>query len=534
MQQLIELARITPSPTNPRTHFDEDALNDLAASIGKHGVLQPVLVRPCKEVGWEYELVCGRRRFLAAKKAGLTQIPATVRELDDTEALEVQVIENLQREGIHPLEEADGYFALVNVHGHSAESLAAKIGKSRGYVYQRLSLAKLPEAARELMWKGDMNVSLAMLVARIPDEELQREAAEKILHGHRTWEDGKEHWLPLTVKAATELVQDEYMLELKGAPFNTTEETLVAEAGACTLCPKRTGNVVDLFGDVGGRDMCTDPPCFRRKTEATWGFKSMARVAQLRERGRKASVLTIAQSERALYWDGKRISPGAIYVSPAEPWDGDKKKRKPIDIVTAKAVEAPTTFLARHPKTGNPVDLWKRSELHTVLNGGKKPEAKEAAEPESPKQPERDFALEGAIRNLATVEFDRQIDAKVATLTADQLVALLLGSLGKGSLDYWLRMIGAPKTKLAQIPAETARRVVARAWFDCADVDSDAVARVAGVDYAAIERAAREKATAEREQARAAAEAKKAKADKNAKPAATAKGVAKGKKGGAR
>jgi ParB/RepB/Spo0J family partition protein len=290
-RQAAELATacIAPSPTNPRKAFDKAALEELTASVRSHGVLQPVLVRPWPKdrkapKGWlgppAFELVAGERRHRAARAAGLSLIPALVRELNDTEVLEIQVIENLQREDLHPLEEAEGYERLLALGrdggvggggGASVDELAAKVGRSKAYVYARLKLCALTPEARKLFLEGDLNPSTALLVARIPVPELQVEAAKKILEGD--YQDG-----PMSVREASEFVQEHYMLRLGEAPWPVADAMLVPKAGPCTTCPKRTGNQAALFDDVKSADVCTDPKCFGSKKEA-WRAQQLAAAA---------------------------------------------------------------------------------------------------------------------------------------------------------------------------------------------------------------------------------------------------------------
>jgi ParB/RepB/Spo0J family partition protein len=135
----VPLAKITPSTTNPRKSFPKDKLDELTDSVKRLGVLQPILLRPLNG-GGTYELVAGERRYRASKAAGLTDIPATVRELTDAEVLEIQVVENLQRSDLHELEEAEGYEKLLKCAHPSGEKytvdeIAAKVGKSRSYVF---------------------------------------------------------------------------------------------------------------------------------------------------------------------------------------------------------------------------------------------------------------------------------------------------------------------------------------------------------------------------------------------------------------
>src|SRR5689334_19780351 len=165
----IALAAITASKTNPRKRFDQAALDELADSIKRHDVLQPILLRPNGGPD-TYELVAGERRFRAAKAAGLVDIPATVRVLSDAEVLEIQVVENLQRSDLHELEEAEGYEQLLkcshpNGERYTVDEIAAKVGKSRSYVFARLKLCALCPEARKAFYAGELDASRALLIA---------------------------------------------------------------------------------------------------------------------------------------------------------------------------------------------------------------------------------------------------------------------------------------------------------------------------------------------------------------------------------
>ena len=145
----IPVSQIEPNPEQPRLVFDEETLHELSASIREHGVLQPILVRPLDEGG--YQLIAGERRWRASKEAGLATIPALVEEIDDDTALEISIIENLQREDLSPLDEAAMYDRMVREHGYSVRKLAQKLGKDKGYLENRLRLADAPPEVRELV-----------------------------------------------------------------------------------------------------------------------------------------------------------------------------------------------------------------------------------------------------------------------------------------------------------------------------------------------------------------------------------------------
>lgn len=284
------LADITPSPTNPRKHFNETELAELASSIKEHGIISPILVRTNPNHGPTepyYELISGERRWRAAKLAGLTQIPADVRDdLSDAAIVEIQLIENLQRQDLHPLEEAEGYGRMLRQHGYTADTLAKKIGKSRSYIFGRLKLLDLDEDGRRLFSAGALNPSTALLVARIPSRKLQARAIEDITRQDFNGDT-------MSVRWAQRHIRSRYMLDLDKAPFPTEDSELIATAGGCSGCPKRTGNSPDLFDDVDNANVCTDPDCFTAK-------KIAASERRAREAGPDVKVVTGEEAEKIM------------------------------------------------------------------------------------------------------------------------------------------------------------------------------------------------------------------------------------------
>jgi len=173
----VEVARIRPNPAQPRQHFDEDSLAELAESIRQHGVLQPVLLRA---VGDGFELIAGERRWRAAQRARLHAIPALVREHDDSSSAELALIENVQREDLNAIEEAEGYQALIARFGHTQDNVAKLVGKSRSHVANLLRLLDLPEPVRLMLLRGDISMGHARAVASAPNPEaLALEIADK-------------------------------------------------------------------------------------------------------------------------------------------------------------------------------------------------------------------------------------------------------------------------------------------------------------------------------------------------------------------
>jgi len=173
----IEVGRIRPNPAQPRTRFDEESLDELARSIAERGVLQPILVRPA---GDGFEIVAGERRWRAAQRARLHAIPAIVRDIDDSTTSELALIENIQREDLNAIEEADGYRQLIDRYGHSHEDVGRIVHKSRSHVANLLRLLDLPEPVRQMLLRGDISMGHGRAVASAEDPEaLAREVAEK-------------------------------------------------------------------------------------------------------------------------------------------------------------------------------------------------------------------------------------------------------------------------------------------------------------------------------------------------------------------
>lgn len=164
----IEIARIKPNPSQPRQQFTEAAIEELADSIAERGVLQPILVRPLVD---GFEIIAGERRWRAAQKARLHSIPALVRESDEATTAELALIENIQREDLNAIEEAEGYRQLIERHGHTQEGVAKIVHKSRSHVANLLRLLVLPDAVKQSLLKGDISMGHARAVATAPDPE---------------------------------------------------------------------------------------------------------------------------------------------------------------------------------------------------------------------------------------------------------------------------------------------------------------------------------------------------------------------------
>lgn len=255
----IALSAIRPSSTNPRKHFDQAALDDLTASIRESGVQQPIIVRHvgADALSNKYELICGARRLKAAAAAGLKEIPAIIRDLDDDEAYRTQILENLQREDLGAMEEAEGY-AVLTKQGLSSQEIATKVGKPAAYVHQRIKLLELAPKAQKALREGALQLGFALELAKLKGKE-QDEAFG--------WCVGDTWQRPRSVDALRNQINENFRLQLKTAPFSTKATNLHPTAGSCVECPNRTGADSLLFDDIQGGDRCLDSKCYKTKVE---------------------------------------------------------------------------------------------------------------------------------------------------------------------------------------------------------------------------------------------------------------------------
>lgn len=175
----LPINEIVPNKDQPRKTFDQGALQELADSISQHGVLQPLLVRPLPEGG--YQLVAGERRWRASKMAGLKEVPVVIKELSDVETMEIAIIENLQREDLNPIEEAEGLQALIDRCGFTQEDVAVSVGKSRSAIANSLRLLKLPQEVRDMTRNGELTAGHARALLAFDNEAMIYEAAQNII-----------------------------------------------------------------------------------------------------------------------------------------------------------------------------------------------------------------------------------------------------------------------------------------------------------------------------------------------------------------
>src|SRR5467141_4498021 len=259
----IPIVDLTESSTNPRKVFDEERLEELAGSIRSKGVLSPLLLRPSNG---HFEIVTGARRYRAAQRAGLEEIPVRVGTFTDAEALEIQIIENIQRADVHPFEEAQGFSALLDREGadYTIEKIAAKTGKGASFIAKRLKLLDLTQPAADAFTAGHIGVEHALLIAKLAPD-MQEKALAHCFDGYFAANDSERSLVPASRLQAW--IEQNVFLSLKSVPFSKEDETLLPEAGNCANCPKRTGFNTLLFSEVKD-DSCSDAACFNRKLDA--------------------------------------------------------------------------------------------------------------------------------------------------------------------------------------------------------------------------------------------------------------------------
>lgn len=524
----LALTSLTASPTNPRKNFDVGKLTELAESIKASGVHQPILVRPLPgarvpdtDPGVTHEIVAGERRYRASQMAGVPTIPAWVRELSDQQVLEIQLVENLLRDDLTPLEEAEGYGHLLRQTDMDRVQLAAKIGKSVSYVHARLKLLDLGAEGRKALAEGRIDASTALLVARIPSTELQAKATTAITQRNF---DG----VAMSYRRAAEYVQREYMLRLNDAKFSRTDAALVPEAGPCSTCPKRTGANPDIFADVKSADVCTDPPCYRAK-EAAHQARERARAE---ERGQTIIDGREARELMPHSWSG-RVE-GHLRLDAKEDSPTGEPLRKLLKQQLASGDLVPVLVANPH-KAGELVAVISDEQAALALGklGRQKDAVQIIAKGDDARKWKEEQALEEARRDLETRWRWQVLEAiwpaaqarepvlsegnasilRMAALhywrglnmdKAKALCKLLdLGKVApKDGVKQWIRDTPTPMAALALMAA---RDDVEYAWWRSAgEEDGDrgrdenaglwAVADVMGVDHAGIEREARSEA----------------------------------------
>ncbi len=325
----IPLAQLRESPFNPRTQYLDADMEELQASITAHGIVQPIVVRPIDTN--LYEIVAGHRRTRAAKAAKLKDVPATIREMSDTEARQVQLIENAQRVGLGPLDEAEAYGALLET-GLSLRDLAKTLSRKPSEIASRLTLLHLPRTVKAALASGLLPVEHAELIGRIPDESLQGQALARFTTEHRMGDTDKRVKGVVPLAVARRIVETEFMTVLAHAPFDPEDPTL-SPLGKCSTCPARSGNNRDLFSDVRGKNVCTNLADFR--------VKVTTHLVRLREEG---FTVLLSPAEIRDAFPYATAHPSDRFIDLDRPCHDDPKQRT-YDALLSEETKKSTVFV---------------------------------------------------------------------------------------------------------------------------------------------------------------------------------------------
>lgn len=345
----IKLSDIRPSPRNPRSALGD--VSELAASIEKNGVLSPLLVRELA-AGEGYEVVAGHRRHAGAKKAQLETVPCIVLDLDETQALELNLTEQIHRKDLTPLEEAEACRALQELSGYSVDQVAGKLGQSPSWVRRRLKLCDLAPEAKKAIRDGKLPASAGVDLALLPTHKMQADALTQMSsHWQVRENDGV-----LTSASVVQFLQREFARPLKSAAFNTKKEYFGVEAPPCTRCPKNSAcGPKGLFDNFDPKlATCSDVKCFNEKTLADWEEKTKDATAA------GVEVMAIEQGKQLFYQHNQNdeLSYNSPYVKAKVAAEGDPKKRSWNSLVEEiDEKKRPQKFIAQGP-SGGAVELY--------------------------------------------------------------------------------------------------------------------------------------------------------------------------------
>jgi ParB/RepB/Spo0J family partition protein len=425
---MLSVDTLHESPFNPRKIFDDAPLQELAADIKSVGrVLQPLLVRPRipplfgndPEAAAGHEIVFGHRRYRAAMLAGLAEVPCMVRAMADDEARRAQISENLQRTDVHPIEEAEGYQALIDQDGQTADSVAEQFGKSRSYVYGRLKLLQACPEIRKACLAGEVGAEVALLIARLRTSKLQEKALGYIRADHRAkLDDGGK----ASFRTIRDLLAEKFTLDLKGAMFDVADEMLLPLAGNCITCPKRSANApeyADLVENTttrwgmskpGSANACTDPDC--------WDAKKKAHLKREADKLAGAGKVVVDGTAARNSISARGEIKGA-YVALADVQAALKQQYDKAKTASAMVKAKPTVVLIQDPRTGKTHKAVKRTDLQAagvkVTDASAQGSAAASAAHEARRKAEREAAE-------AKVKLECQLRRAVLSDIRDQIL----------------------------------------------------------------------------------------------------------------
>jgi ParB/RepB/Spo0J family partition protein len=492
----IPLEQLHESPFNPRKTFVD--IDELATNILAEGrIHQPLLVRPRltnplrDDLADGYEIVFGHRRYRAAERASLATVPCMVRAMTEAEARRAQIAENLARSDVHPIEEAEGFHALIEQGDTTADDLAVLVGKSRSYVYGRLKLLQACDEVRKSCLAGTIGSEVALLIARLRTDKLQAKALAAIRNDTSQaakLDDGGAR----SYRHIRDLLAEKFTLSLKDALFARDDATLLPDAGTCSACPKRTANAPE-FEDLaspqregehrhyhrpGGPDICTDPDCFDAKKVA-----HLKREAdQLRAAGHEVVDGNKARASVGAYGD---VKGGFI---PLERVKDLLKKLPKKGSAAAQDIKPPPVVMIQNPRDGKVIKAVRQADLVAAGVAEKQAQpsinaslqARQAAQ-EREREKAKTQAQEETARRTALLMHVRQVASQRERDAFDLrlVAAAAFSGVGYNDKDFVAELQGIKPSKRGTI-AEDLKRLIdlmtpaqlTALILDCALVDN--------------------------------------------------------------
>ena len=442
----IPLTALHESPFNPRKTYPEHELLELAESIKSQGIMQPIVARiQPEEVNkhghFEYELIFGHRRLRAAWLAALESAPVIVRTMTDKQAAIARMHENMKRQDVTALEEADGYVHLRDAHRMTAEQIGAAVGKTKSYVYARLKLAAAAPEVRDAVTTRGMSPEIALLIGRLPHFDMQRLALKSVLlpQPYGAPADEPERWA--SVRDTKLKLKRLFENDVDVAQFDIADDGLIESAGACTSCPKRAGNMESL-AEILDSGICTDSTCYTEKQAAFVWLKT----DQMREAGHR--VVEGEEASELMPYSGWMHDHRSIdeRLNGHSVGEGGTLR----DVLAQEGAPQLKTTVVVDPHNGRVIEALTSeeiSELHAFVRARFGETPREASPAEIKRQQERD-ARDARIAALppaqrACMDMDVLRDVRRAVLMAmvdaprsvDELRCMVMRELDMGDSD---------------------------------------------------------------------------------------------------
>lgn len=427
----IPVRDITPSPFQPRKEFPAEEMEVLKQSVAANGIRIPLLGRRLNPDNDAVELIAGERRWRTAQALNLETVPMIVQPLTDDEVIRIQRLENAGRENLKALEAAEDYVLLQN-QGRTVEEIMALHGVGRSHVFTRMRVAKLPENIKQLIKDGKLSITIADLIAKLPTEEIQLKLAEKFAAGEEEWNGTEYEVVPMSFRAAANMISRDYCRNLKDAPWlkrASGDHELVKSAGPCATCPKRSGNIE---GFSGNPNVCTDVPCFESKQTA----HATRALSEAQAKGQR--VISSEQYEKES-WQ---------CVEPTEESQSDPKNRTWLELAKAAKLQLTPAVAINHE--GEAIEVFTREDKNKILAAHKigkfapppkpsKEEQERTSQYEAEKQAIK-LAKEAAV-TAACRELNNEGDNALSTAWWQRLALMVLArevDMGCGIPEEWL------------------------------------------------------------------------------------------------